>query len=140
MHLGGVIQDLVSAHAEEADEHELDNGPHAGGGRADAGTDEAGFGDGRIADAVGPELAYQPLGQLEHATPGVFLARPAGTPGDVLTHDEDGRVALELLTERLVDCLNVGDGPNGLLRLHHLSPPRKLGEAEPSLQEPSGIS
>jgi len=42
-------------------------------------------------------------------TPGVVLARRAHASGDVLAHDDHGRVALHLLGERLVDRLLVGD-------------------------------
>jgi hypothetical protein len=62
-----VVVDLVHADAEEVDEHQLDDGPHALDGRADAQADERGLGDRRVDDPGRAEPVQQPGGGAEDA-------------------------------------------------------------------------
>ena len=50
--LGGLVQQLVEADAEEVEVHQLDDGTHPGHGRADAEPDDRGLGDRGVAHAV----------------------------------------------------------------------------------------
>ena len=108
-HLGGVVGDLVGAHAEEAHVHKLDDGTQSCGRRADARPDESGLGDGRVANAVRAELGDEALGQAHRSAPGVddALVLAARAARHVLAHDDNGGVALHLLSQRLVDGLYV---------------------------------
>ena len=58
---GGVVHDLVQRQQAEVDGHDLDDRPHPAQRRADARADEAGFGQGRVADPLRAELLKQPL-------------------------------------------------------------------------------
>jgi hypothetical protein len=49
---GGVVHDLVERKQAEVHRHHFDNGPHPGDRGADAGADERGFGQRRIANAL----------------------------------------------------------------------------------------
>ena len=106
--LGGLVEDLVEADAEEVDEHQLGHRPQAGGGGARRGADEGALGDRRVEHPVAAELRHQALGDAERSAPGVVLAGCAHAAGDVLAHDDHPRVALHLLAQRLVDRLPVG--------------------------------
>ena len=82
-HLGGVVQHLVHADADEVDEHQLADGSRPGGGGADGGADEGCFGQRRVQHALVAELLNQADGGAERPAPGVddaemFAARPAG--------------------------------------------------------------
>ena len=56
-----VVDDLVERQQAEIDRHHLDDRPHAAEGRADAGADERGLRQRRVADPLRPELLEQPL-------------------------------------------------------------------------------
>ena len=121
MHLGGVVEYLVGADAQEADEHQLDDRPHAGGRGADSGTYETGLGYGCVTHTLGAELAVEAPAELEDASPSILHARTPGGASDVLTHHEDGGITLHLLPEGLVDGPYVRKLPDGLLCLDHIS-------------------
>ena len=74
-HLGQLIGHFVHALAEEVHEHEIDDGPAAGGRGAHAEADDPFLGDGRVVDPVGSELFEQPL----------VVTVNAACAGDVLT-------------------------------------------------------
>ena len=59
---GGIVDDLVECQKAEVHRHDLDDGPHAGHGCADAGADKGQFGQRRVADAVLAEFFEQALG------------------------------------------------------------------------------
>ena len=107
VNLGGVVQNLVAAHAEEAHIHQVDHRPQSRRRRAHAGAHEAGFRDGRIADARRPEIADQSLCQAHRAAPSVLELLALAAAGDVLAHDDYRRIALKLLPQRLVHRLYV---------------------------------
>ena len=106
-HLGGVVEKLVHADADEVHEHQLGDGAHAGGGGADGGADEGGFGERGVQHALVAELLDQAARGAERAAPGVNDAQvlAAGAAGDLLAHDDDGFVAAHLLGESFVDGL-----------------------------------
>ena len=81
--LGGVVGELVEAHADEVHEHDLGHRPHAGHRRTHRRPDDRLLGDGGVADAVLTVLGRQALGDVEHAA--------AGRVGHVLAHEDDGR-------------------------------------------------
>ena len=78
-----VVHDLVEGQQAEVDRHDLDDRPHAAERGADAGADERGLRERRVADALGPELLEQPVAHREGAT----------VAADVLAHQEDARIA-----------------------------------------------
>ena len=73
--LGGLIEDLVEAHAHEVDEHQLGNGPQASNRRARRGANEGAFANRGIEDALAPELRHQALCHTQRAAPRVLLSR-----------------------------------------------------------------
>ena len=89
-----VVEDLIERQQAEIDRHQLNNGTHAGHGRADAGAGEAGFRQRRIADAIGTEFCQQTLAH------GIAAAIPA----DILAHQENPLIA----AQRIADCLAHG--------------------------------
>src|SRR5205807_892173 len=113
--LGALVEDLVHAHAEEVDEHELGHRPEAGGGGAHRRADEPRLRDRRVQHALAPVLLDQALGDSEDATPGVLVFEPGygGAARDVLAHQNDGWVTCHLLVEALVDRLAEGQRPYG---------------------------
>ena len=90
--LGGLVEQLVEADADEVEVHQLDDRPHAGHRRADAEAHDRGLGDRRVADAVA-EAVVQPAGETEHVAAGA----------DVDAGDEHAVVARELGFERGMD-------------------------------------
>src|SRR5579875_65593 len=126
--LGTLVEDHIPADAEEIDEHQLDDGTQAGGSGAYGGADEARLGDGRIQHALAPEFFHQPLRDAKHAAPGVLLleAADAGSSRDILTHQNNARITLHLLPQRLVDRLGKGQLTN--CDSHDLSSPSSLIE------------
>ena len=95
--LGGLVEDLVEADAEEIAEHQFGDRPQAGDRGAGGGAHDRRFGDRRVDDPRLAELAEQPLGDAEHAAIGVALALAAGAAGDILADHDDARVAAHLL-------------------------------------------
>ena len=106
-HLGGVVEQLVHADPDEVHEHQLGDGAHAGGGGADGGAHESGFGKGCVEDTLVAELLDQAAGGAESAAPSVHDAQvfAAGAAGNFLAHDDDGFVAAHFLGEGFVDGL-----------------------------------
>ncbi len=98
VHLRRRVDDLVDGQEGEVEGHELDDGPQPRHRRAHAQPREAELADRRVHDALVAELVEQALGHLVGA---VVL-------GDLLAHEEDVRVPLHLLAERLVEGLAVG--------------------------------
>ena len=90
--LRGLVEQLVEAHAEEVEVHELHDRAHARHRRADAEADDRALGDRGVAHAVA-EAVVQPARQAEHVA-----AR-----GDVDPGDEHALVAGELDFERAAD-------------------------------------
>ena len=101
--LGGLVEDLIEADADEIDEHKLRHGAQPGRSRTRRGTDIGTFAQRRIDDAIAAELAEQPLGDAEHAAPRILLAWCARAAGDVLAHQDDCRIPAHFLAQRLVD-------------------------------------
>ena len=85
--LGDLVRDHVPGDREEVAEHQLGDRAQAGHRGAHRRADDRLLADRRVADALGPELGEQPLGELEHAAGGA----------DVLADEHHGRVALHLL-------------------------------------------
>ena len=104
-HLGGVVEQLVHADADEIDEHQLGDGAHTGGSGADGGAHEGSFGERGVQHALVAELLNQAAGGAERAAPGVHDAQmlAAGAAGDFLAHDDDGGVATHFLDEGFID-------------------------------------
>ena len=98
-HLRGAVDDLVHRQHREVPRHHLDDRAQAHHRRADADAGEALLGDRRVDDAALAELLQQPAADLVGA-----LVDP-----DFLAHQEDVRVALHLLAQRLVEGVTVGD-------------------------------
>ena len=96
--LGGVVDDLVHGHQDEVERHDLHDRALAEHGGPDRGAHEAFLGDRRVADAIGPPLLQQPGGDLVGAV----------EDADLLAHEKDGVVALELLAQRHPERLAVG--------------------------------
>ncbi len=86
-----VVEDLIQRQQAEVHGHDLDYRTHAAQGRADAGADEAGFGQRGVADALGAELLQQAHAHREAAT----------VAADVLAHEEHPLVAGHRLANRL---------------------------------------
>jgi hypothetical protein len=80
-----LVQELIETHTDEVEVHDLDDGTHAGHGRADRETHDRSLGDRRVAHAVGKPLV-QPAREPEHVAAGA----------DVDARDEDTLVRLEL--------------------------------------------
>ena len=91
MFLAARVVDGVHADAEEVDEHQFDDRPHAGHRGADAGTDEGRLRDRGVADAPLPKLCEQARGRTEDAAIG----------GDILAHDEDRRIGAHFIGNAL---------------------------------------
>ena len=106
-HLRGLVEELVERGADEVDVHDLGDGAQAGIGGTDRGTDEAGFGDGRVDDTFAAELGQQTLGHAKRSAPGIgglgMDVVATGTTGDVLAEDDDALVGGHLLVEGFVD-------------------------------------
>ena len=62
VHLGHVVEYLVSADTDKADEHHVHQRPQPSRSCTDPRTHEASLGNGGVPDAFGAELLYQPLG------------------------------------------------------------------------------
>jgi hypothetical protein len=121
VHLGGLVDDLVVADADQVDEREVDDRAQAGHRRADASADEPHLGDRGIDDALGAELGDQAAAAGGEPALGLGLLA-AGPAGDVLADHDDRRVAPHLLSDRFEDRLREGQlaGDRG----HLLSPQR----------------
>jgi hypothetical protein len=103
-HLRRLVQQLVEAHPEEVEVHDLDHRAHAGHGRAHAEADHGGLGDGRVPHPVA-EAVVQAAHEPEHVAPGA----------DVDAGDEDPLVGLELRLQRAADGVH-GAEHGGVVR------------------------
>ena len=104
---GRLIENLIEAHAHKIDEHELDYGAQAGGGRPDSRPYEGGLGYGGVEDAVA-EFPPQALGDSENTAPGIHLSLAARAADDVFAHKDDALVPLHFLTQGFADRLLEG--------------------------------
>ncbi len=84
--LGDLVDDHVPGHREEVGEHQLGDRAQAGHRRAHRRADDRLLADRRVADAIGPELVEQALGQLEHAAGGARRPRRSSTTRRVAAH------------------------------------------------------
>src|SRR5437588_9478134 len=103
--LGGLVEDLVEADAEEIAEHQFGDRSEAGDRGAGGGAHDRGFGDRRVDDARLAKFADEALGDAEDAAIGVALTLRRGATRDILADDDDARVAAHLLAERFVQRL-----------------------------------
>src|SRR4051812_48670824 len=94
-----VVDDLVERKNTEINRHDFHDWPHAAEGSADPGADKGGFGEGRVANALGAELVEQPLG--DRIT--------AAIATDILAHQEHAGVSKERVSDRLAYRIAVGD-------------------------------
>jgi hypothetical protein len=102
-HLPGHVHELVEAARDEVGELHLGDRPHALGGGADRGADDAGLGQRRIHHALRPELVDEAIGHLERAA----------EHADVLAHHEHALVGAHLLAHAVGDRLQVGHDRHG---------------------------
>ena len=73
------IEDLVEREQAEIDRHHLDDRPHAGHRRADAGAGKSGFRKRRIANPLGAEFGEQPVGSPHSSRRSGRRPRPSET-------------------------------------------------------------
>src|SRR5882762_10515691 len=99
-HLCRGIDDLVQREQREIPGHELDDRPEAAHGGADADPRESQLGDGRIDDALRPELLQQSAAHLVRAL----------VDADFFTHQQHVGIALHLFAQRLVQGISIGEG------------------------------
>src|SRR6266699_2099056 len=71
--LGSLVKDLIPADTKEVYKHQLGYRSHTGGSSADRSSDEPGFSDGRIQDAIAPKLLDEALGDAEYTAPGFVV-------------------------------------------------------------------
>ena len=91
--LRGLIDEAVHRQRHEVPEHDLEHRPQPGDRGAVGHPGQGELGDRRVEDPFGAELLGQPGRGLEHAAGG----------GDVLAEEHDGRIALDLLGDRVAD-------------------------------------
>src|ERR1700693_2334360 len=123
--LGRVVHDLVVGDQRKVDGHQLDDrsqAEHRGSNRC---TDKALFRDGRVDDALGPELVEEAVGDAVRAAEGA----------DVLADEVDVLIALHLLSERLTqgDAVQLFVRWSGHARGHQSGSPRSSGRFSHSL-------
>ena len=70
---GTLIIDLIPADAEEIDKHQFGYWTHAGGSGPHRSTNETGFSDGRIEDAIASKLLHQALRDTQDTAPGFVV-------------------------------------------------------------------
>src|SRR5215210_4923764 len=97
-YLGGVLDDLVRRQKREVPGHHLDYGPHPHHRHADRRACEAVLGDGHVHYPPGPILIVEPV-RYEVGTT---------VDADVLAHEDDVLVPVELVDHRLPQGLAVG--------------------------------
>jgi hypothetical protein len=90
-----LIHEAVHRQRHEVAEHDLDDGPQAGDRGTERRAGHRELRDGRVEDALHAVLLVQPRGRHEHA---------AGER-DILAEEDDRRVSLDLLVERVADRL-----------------------------------
>ena len=97
--LGGLVDQHVHAEHGEVHIEDFDDGAGARDGSTHTDADHAGFGDGRVAHALGAVLAEQAFSDLVGAA--AF--------GNALADDEDQRVRRHFLVDRLAERVAVHD-------------------------------
>src|ERR1700687_3583906 len=93
------IDHLIHREQREVYSHQFDYRSEPAHRGADPRADNSQFGDRSIADALFAVNGEQSVGDLECAA----------EVADLLAHDEDPLVAVEFLTQRLVQCFAIGD-------------------------------
>src|SRR5712671_3876721 len=93
------IDHLIHCEQGEVYSHQFDYRSEPAHRGADPGADDSQFRNRSIADALFAVHSEQPVGDL----------KCAAEVADFLAHDEDPIVAIEFLTERLVQCFAIGD-------------------------------
>ena len=102
-HPGSLSHDLVEGGPDEICEFYLCNGPHSVHGRAEGDSRDGRFGQWRIDNPLFAKLLQKSVGCQKDPAAG----------RNVLTHDEDRRIAPHLLTHRLscrLENRHYGDG------------------------------
>src|SRR5882672_1466746 len=94
--LGQLVHDLIERREDEVRKLDLGDRAEAVHRHPDRRADDPGLGQGRVDDAVGPELLDQTDGRAEH---------PAELP-HVLAHHHHARIAAHLDPQRIVDRLD----------------------------------
>src|SRR5215207_9496347 len=97
-HLGGVLDDLVRRQEREVPGHHLDYGPHPHHRHADRGARKPVLGDGHVHYPPWPVLVVEAIG----------YEVGAAVDADVLAHEDDVLVPIELVDHRLPQGLAVG--------------------------------
>ena len=92
--LRGLVDELIERERDEVDEHDLDDGAHAGLRQPDRDAADRGLADRGVAHALHAELFREPRGRA----PGAALR-------DVLPEDDDALVGAHRLRERRPDRL-----------------------------------
>jgi len=98
VHLGCLVENLVSADHVEVHVHQFDDRAQAGHRCADGHSYEALLADRRIDDAAFAELFHH---VARHAEEAAIVA-------DIFPDQEDAFIAAHLIAHGLVDCLNIG--------------------------------
>src|SRR6266568_5452966 len=125
---GDVVREHVVGAGDEVDELHLRHGAHAHVGRPGGGADDGCLRDRRVDDACLAELLGEALGDLERAA-----IRP-----NVLTQDENARVALHLLPQPLPQRFEVGDVGHQRLRYQCRCTAAGSAYTPPSADSPGG--
>src|SRR5499427_8002403 len=102
--LGRGADDLIEGEDGEVERHHRDHGPQAQHGRPHPHPRDAGLADGRVDDALLPELLEEALGHLVGA-----VVEP-----DLFAHDEHARVAAHLLAQGEVEGFAIGHDGHGI--------------------------
>src|ERR1700733_13774839 len=99
MYFGGAIDYLIHSQQPEVDSHQFDDRLEPAHRSADARADNCQFGDRSVPDAFFAVNGEQAVGDLERAA----------EVADLLAHDEDALVAVELFAQGHVQCFAVSD-------------------------------
>src|ERR671927_871456 len=94
-HLGGVLDDLIGRQKREVPGHHLDHGAHPHHRHAYRRAGEPIFGDGHVHYPPGPILVVEPV-RYQVGT---------AVDADILAHEDDALVVVELVDHRLPQCL-----------------------------------
>src|SRR2546428_486315 len=112
--LGALVEDLIEADAEEVDKHQFCYWTQTGGSRADCRSNVACLGNGGVEHTIAPEFLYQSLGDAKDTTPCIFTLKVDDTSPtcDILTHQNNTRIAAHLQPHCFVDRLSIGQLTN----------------------------
>src|SRR5437762_625769 len=106
-HVGRIVDDLIESDQRETECHELDDRAQPHHSRTYAHSGETIFADRRVDDPSRPETLEQSLADFIGTL--VF--------GDLLSHQKNIRIALQLLRERFVESLTIRDFSHGFVPL-----------------------